>query len=66
MISNEILAQHVPVLPDETIQYLNCQSEGVYIDGTIGLGGHSEKILEATPPGTVLIGIDLDSECLSI
>ena len=66
MISSEILRQHIPVMPDETINYLNCQSEGVYIDGTIGLGGHSEKILESTAKGTVLIGIDLDSECLAI
>ncbi len=46
------------------LYYLSCVPGGVYCDGTIGLGGHAEKILEFTSPGGRLIGIDLDSLAL--
>ncbi|MGA1868298.1 MAG: 16S rRNA (cytosine(1402)-N(4))-methyltransferase RsmH [bacterium] len=66
MIPREICAQHIPVLVNEALFYLNCQSEGVYVDGTVGLGGHSEKILEYTSAQSTIIGIDRDPECLVI
>ena len=36
---------HRPVLLEECIQALNIQPEGIYIDGTLGRGGHSEEIV---------------------
>ncbi|CAI8033531.1 Ribosomal RNA small subunit methyltransferase H [Geodia barretti] len=39
---------------------------GVYIDGTVGLGGHSTAILETSAPNGRVIGIDLDVEALTI
>ena len=36
---------HIPVMPKEVLSHLNVQKDGVYVDGTIGLGGHSELIL---------------------
>ena len=57
--------RHMPVLAKELLQYLVPHSGGVYVDGTLGGGGHSELILEATEPDGTLIGIDRDPEALS-
>ena len=35
---------HIPVLLDECIKYLNIKPDGVYVDGTLGMGGHSEAM----------------------
>ncbi len=56
-------APHRPVLLKETIQFLNPEPGGLFIDCTVGLGGHSEAILESSSDARV-IGIDLDSEAL--
>jgi 16S rRNA (cytosine1402-N4)-methyltransferase len=55
---------HLPVLPDEVIQFLNPLPEGIYLDGTLGGGGHAVLILERCTPGGLLIGIDQDQEAL--
>ena len=55
---------HRPVLLRETVQYLVVQQGGVYIDCTVGEGGHSDAILQACLPGGWLLGIDLDSQAL--
>ena len=57
---------HISVLCDKVIDFLSPKSEGVYIDGTVGLGGHSVAILETSAPNGRVIGIDLDVEALSI
>ena len=57
-------APHRPVLLRETIQLLAPERGGLFIDGTLGLGGHSEAILEASADARV-IGIDRDREALS-
>ena len=56
---------HIPVLCDKVVDFLNPKPEGVYIDGTVGLGGHSAAILEISAPSGRLIGIDLDVEALT-
>lgn len=56
-------APHRPVLLRETIELLEPVRGGVFIDGTLGLGGHSEAILEASDDAHV-IGIDRDGEAL--
>jgi 16S rRNA (cytosine1402-N4)-methyltransferase len=50
---------HKSVLPAETLKLLNPQENEVFIDATIGLGGHTELILE-TADSTKVIGIDQD------
>ena len=55
--------EHVPVLPAEIRQYLG-QIEGVVVDCTAGLGGHSQ-ILLANNMGLSIIGLDLDDKNLS-
>ncbi len=60
----ETLPYHQPVLLTESIDLLNVHPGGVYVDCTIGEGGHASAILQqATPEGT-LLGIDQDSESL--
>ena len=56
---------HVPVLASEVIQYLVPQAGTIYVDGTLGGGGHSELILEAASADTLLIGIDQDPFALA-
>ena len=56
-------APHRPVLLRETIELLRPEQGGLFIDGTLGLGGHSEAILEAAGEARV-IGIDRDREAL--
>ena len=57
-------APHRPVLLRETIELLGASRGGLFIDGTLGLGGHSEAILEASTEARV-IGIDRDREALA-
>jgi len=50
---------HRPVLVEETLAYLQASRAGVYLDCTIGLGGHALEILRRNP-GARIIGLDLD------
>jgi len=54
---------HTPVLPDEVLAYLQCSQGGVFVDATVGEGGHTEAILNASPHNKV-IGIDCDREII--
>ena len=55
---------HIPVLTKEILNYLNLKKGGVYIDCTLGGGGHSKAILEKIYPHGLLIGIDQDIEAI--
>ncbi len=55
---------HIPVLVKEVIDFLRCESSGVYVDCTIGDGGHSYAILSRSAPGGMVVGIDQDIEAL--
>ena len=54
---------HVPVLLDEVVSELNPSSGKIYIDGTIGHGGHSQALLDK---GAKVFGIDADESNLKI
>ena len=56
---------HASVLLDETIRTLDPQPNGVFIDATLGLGGHAEAILEKASNSHV-VGIDQDLEAIAI
>jgi 16S rRNA (cytosine1402-N4)-methyltransferase len=56
--------EHLPVMRREVYDLLRCQPGGLYVDATVGLGGHSLGILERIRPGGRLIGIDRDKESL--
>ena len=55
---------HEPVLCREVLASLGCRPGGIYVDGTVGGGGHARAILEQTAPDGLLIGIDRDSDAL--
>lgn len=57
-------AVHVPVMVEEVLRFLEPKPGGLYIDATVGLAGHAERILERSQPSGRLIGIDRDDDVL--
>lgn len=57
------LNSHIPVLLNEVLEYLEVKPGGMYVDCTLGEGGHAEAILKK---GAKVIGIDQDKEILEI
>ena len=55
---------HVPVMVQQVIENLITKKEGIYVDCTLGGGGHASKIMESIYPKGMLIGIDQDIEAL--
>ena len=56
--------RHEPVMLPEVIQWMNVRPDGVYCDGTLGGGGHSEAILAASGGTATLYGIDRDENAI--
>ncbi|MBI3030689.1 MAG: 16S rRNA (cytosine(1402)-N(4))-methyltransferase RsmH [Candidatus Rokubacteria bacterium] len=56
---------HLPVLPDEVVFLLRPRTRGWVVDGTVGMGGHAELLLERGGAGVRLLGIDRDLEALA-
>ena len=52
---------HVPVLFQEVMEWLRPCSSGCYVDGTLGLGGHTEMILEQSAPEGRVLGFEWDA-----
>lgn len=65
-MAGEANAPHYSVLFKETLAGLNLTPQGRYIDGTLGAGGHSYGILQATAPTGRLLGLDADPVALAI
>jgi len=61
-----LIFKHIPVLLNEVLALLCIKPEGIYIDCTIGEGGHSEAILGIIHPKGFLIGVDCDKSVLEI
>jgi len=57
---------HIPVLLNETILLLAPVDGGIYVDGTLGLGGHTEKILQTCGPSGRVIGFEWDDNALEL
>jgi 16S rRNA (cytosine1402-N4)-methyltransferase len=57
--------QHVPVMLEEVLKFLQPKPGGHYIDGTLGGGGHTEAILERSAPDGKVLGIDTDNQALA-
>ncbi|MCB0258276.1 MAG: 16S rRNA (cytosine(1402)-N(4))-methyltransferase RsmH [Calditrichaeota bacterium] len=55
---------HRPVLEEQAVQYLIVHPEGIYVDCTVGGGGHSLAILQSTTPRAFLVGLDADPEAI--
>ena len=58
--------QHVPVLLDEVMEYLNVRPGGVVADATLGLAGHSSEIARRLGPKGTLIAFDRDPEAMKL
>lgn len=56
---------HISVLPDEVLAALAPHPGGIYLDGTLGGGGHAGLILEASSPSGILLGFDRDAEAIA-
>lgn len=57
---------HQPVMVDEVIQYLITIPEGIYVDGTVGTGGHSLEICKCIAPKGELICLDIDRSSIRL
>jgi 16S rRNA (cytosine1402-N4)-methyltransferase len=57
---------HQAVLLKEAVFWLSPSDGGIYVDGNLGLGGHTAAILEASKPGGKVIGFDWDNEALTL
>ncbi len=58
--------QHVPVLTDQVLEYLNVQPGGVYMDATLGLGGHSSEVAKRLGGSGKLICFDRDPQAMEL
>jgi 16S rRNA (cytosine1402-N4)-methyltransferase len=56
---------HQPVLLEESLSWLDLRTDALYVDATVGGGGHAEAILERTGPEGRLIGLDRDPQALA-
>ncbi|HIJ91512.1 MAG: 16S rRNA (cytosine(1402)-N(4))-methyltransferase RsmH [Desulfobulbaceae bacterium] len=57
---------HLPVMLEEVVRSLAPVDGGIYVDGNLGLGGHTERILETCGPTGQVIGFDWDAAALSM
>ena len=62
----DTILEHQPVMVLEVMSHLVTNPSGIYIDGTMGLGGHSKAILSSLNKNGHLIGIDRDESALSV
>jgi 16S rRNA (cytosine1402-N4)-methyltransferase len=58
-------AAHTPVFVEQVLEWLRIRPEGIYIDATVGLGGHSKEIARLLTTGK-LIGLDRDAQALGM
>lgn len=69
-VENAILEQkapaHIPVMTEEVLDNLITREDGLYVDATLGLGGHTKAILDYTNYQSRIIGLDVDEEAIAI
>ena len=59
-----VSATHEPVMVDEVLEHLEPSRGGLFVDCTVGLGGHATRVLEAG--ATRLVGFDRDEAALAL
>ena len=65
MNNNDTYYEHQPVLLEESVEYLITDPSGIYVDATLGGGGHSQALLSQLNDDAQLLGIDQDDEALA-
>ncbi len=63
-IAEDSRAYHIPVLVHEAVDALVTDPDGVYVDATLGGGGHTEAILKKLSPSGSVVGLDIDEDAL--
>ncbi|MBF8295819.1 MAG: Ribosomal small subunit methyltransferase [Bacteroidetes bacterium] len=58
------VSYHTPVLREEVLTWLITSTDGIYVDATLGGGGHAESILQRLNPTGVLVGFDADPDAI--
>ena len=58
--------KHYTVMKNEAVDALNCQDGLIYVDCTLGGGGHSELILKRIQPNGRLISFDVDQDAIDV
>jgi 16S rRNA (cytosine1402-N4)-methyltransferase len=68
LLNSELVARketlHCPVMVSEVLEGLSLRPGGVYVDATLGLGGHTEAILSRCPEIKMVLGLDCNTESL--
>ena len=59
------LVKHCAVMKHEVLSHLLSPGPAVYVDCTLGSGGHSRALLEASEASSTVIGIDRDQDCIA-
>ncbi len=57
---------HIPILAQQIADLLLTRPDGIYVDGTLGLGGHTKVFLSRLSPAARVIGLDKDEEALTL
>ena len=66
MIDTSRYSSHIPVLFEDCMRLMDPKAGGLYADGTLGAGGHSEGILKVSSPDGRLLAFDLDPVAIGI
>ena len=61
-----MVAMHDPVMVKEVLEMLAVRQGGIYVDGTVGSGGHARAVLESLAGEGMLIGVDRDRDALAL
>lgn len=61
-MAHDFGAIHIPVLLDEVVEWLQPAPGGLYVDATLGLGGHAQALLDHSSPGGRVIGFEWDAD----
>jgi len=64
-MADKAVSEHQTVLLEETVKAVLGASDGIYVDGTFGRGGHSRLLLQRLGPKARLIGIDKDPQAVA-
>ena len=64
--TQENTQNHIPVMTSEVLDFLNLKKDGIYIDGTVGAGGHTFEILSNLSSKGMVVGLDRDGDALEI
>lgn len=65
MLFMETVNYHVPVMVNEVLNFLHPERGGIYVDCTLGGGGHTKEILKKLGPDSLMIGIDQDGDAIA-